>query len=68
MKLLLRAVFYPVSFFVEGGLLQTNRFTNCSLIMVCRGIVVDSGKFCLVVFGGSRVCDNLWNLETRFNS
>lgn len=49
-KLLLRAMFYPVSFFVEGGLLRTNRFTNCSLIMVCRGIVVDSGKFLLGSF------------------
>lgn len=50
MKLLLRAMFYPVSFFVEGGLLRTNRFTNCSLIMVCRGIVADSGKFLLGSF------------------
>lgn len=56
MKLLLRAVFHPVSFFVEGELLQTNRFANCSLIMVCRGIVVDSGKFLL---GSFRRCQGL---------
>lgn len=49
-KLLLRAVFYPVSFFVEEGLSQTNRFTNCSLIMACRGIVVHGGKFLLGSF------------------
>lgn len=56
MKLLLRAVFHPVSFFVERELLQTNRFANCSLIMVCRGIVVDSGKFLL---GSFRRCQGL---------